>query len=69
MFSSLGKYAPCGIFTKGHFALIGLTILSIAVALKYSINKSKEEIYKIVKRITIHYMMLKHTCHYIIVVC
>lgn len=53
MFSSLGKYAPCGIFTKGHFALIGLTILSIAVALKYSINKNKEGIYKIVKRITI----------------
>lgn len=53
MFSSLGKYAPCGIFTKGHFALIGLTILGISVALKYSINKSKEEIYKIIKRITI----------------
>ncbi len=53
MFSSLGKYAPCGIFTKGHFALIGLTILSIVVALKYSINKSKEEIYIIIKRTTI----------------
>lgn len=53
MFSSLGKYAPCGIFTKGHFALISLTILSITVALKYSINKSKEEIYIIIKRTTI----------------
>lgn len=59
MFSSLGKYAPCGIFTKGHFALIGLTILSIAVALKYSMSKSKEEIYRIIKNITIFMCILE----------
>lgn len=53
MFSSIGKYAPCGMFTKGHFALIGITIIGIYVALKHTIKKSKEEIYEIIKKITI----------------
>lgn len=49
----MGKYEPCGIFTKGHFILIGLTIISIAFALKSSINKKKEEVYSIIRKSTI----------------
>ena len=55
MFSSIGKYAPCGIFTKGHFALICITIIGIYVALKHTIKKSKEEIYEIIRKITIFF--------------
>lgn len=53
MFAEMGKYEPCGIFTKGHFILIAITILGIVIALKYSIKKGKEEVYKIIKYITV----------------
>lgn len=53
MFAEMGKYEPCGIFTKGHFILIAITILGIAIALKYSIKKSKEDVHKIIKYITV----------------
>lgn len=53
MFAEMGKYEPCGIFTKGHFILIAITIIGIIVALKYSIKKSKEEIHRIIKYIII----------------
>ncbi len=53
MFSNIGKYEPCGIFTKGHFILIGITIISIAISLKHSIKSSKEEIFKIIRKVTI----------------
>lgn len=53
MFANIGVYEPCGIFTKSHFILIGLTIVGIIIALKKTIKKSKEEIYKIIKKVTI----------------
>lgn len=53
MFSKMGEYAPCGIFTKGHFVLLIITIIGIFTALKHSVKKSKEEVYKIIKGITI----------------
>lgn len=53
MFSNIGKYEPCGIFTRGHFILIAITITGIFIALKHSIKKNKEEIHKIIKYITI----------------
>lgn len=53
MFSDMGKYEPCGIFTRGHFILIAITIIGIIIALKYTINKNKKEIHKIIKNITI----------------
>lgn len=49
----MGKIEPCGIFTKGHFILIAITILGIIIAIKCSNKKSKEEVHKIIKYTTI----------------
>lgn len=53
LFAEPGKYEPCGLYTPGHFILIIVTIIGIAIALKYTIKKSKDEIKKIIKRCTI----------------
>lgn len=53
MFSKMGEYEACGIFTPGHFILIGFTLLCIVIALKYSYNQTKEEVHKTIKYITI----------------
>lgn len=53
MFSNIGTYEPCGIFTTGHFILIVVTIMAIAVTLKYSIKKEKKQVHNIIKYITI----------------
>lgn len=53
MFSNIGEYVPCGIFTTDHFILIGITIISIIIALKFTSNKSKEKVHSIIKKITI----------------
>ncbi len=53
MFSNIGEYEPCGIFTTDHFILIGITIIGIIIALKFTSNKSKEKVHSIIKKITI----------------
>lgn len=53
MFANIGEYEACGIFTKGHFVLMAITITGIFLALKQSCKKSKEEVYRRIKRITI----------------
>ena len=53
MFSKIGEYEPCGIFTTDHFILIGITIIGIIIALKFTSNKSKEKVHSIIKKITI----------------
>ena len=53
MFSNIGDYEPCGIFTTDHFILIGITIICIFIALKFTANKSKEEVHSIIKCMTI----------------
>ena len=52
-FARPNEYEPCGIFTTKHFLLIILTIVAISIALKKTIHKSKEEIHKIIKSLTI----------------
>lgn len=59
MFSKIGKYEPCGIFTKGHFILIAITILGIYISLKKTCNKNKEEIKNIIKKTTIIMLILE----------
>lgn len=55
MFTNVGEYEACGIFTKGHFILITITItiIGIFIALKNSIKKNKEEVHSIIKWLTI----------------
>ena len=53
LFARPGKFEPCGMFTKGHFELILITIVWIVIALKNTMNKTKKEVGKIIKRCTI----------------
>lgn len=53
LFAKPGEYEPCGMFTTGHFELIIITIFGIFIALKNTINKTKEEVKQIIKRCTI----------------
>lgn len=53
MFSNMGVYEACGIFTLGHFILIAITLIGIFISLKLTINKNKQEVYKIIKYTTI----------------
>ena len=53
MFSNVGEYEACGIFTTGHFCLILITILGIYVALKNTVTKNKEEVHRIIKHVTL----------------
>lgn len=52
-FAKAGKYQACKLFTPGHFALIFVTFACVAFALKKTVNKSKKEVYKIIKILTI----------------
>ena len=46
-FARPGTYKPCGIYTIGHFVLLAIVTLGVIVALKYTKNKSSEEVKKI----------------------
>lgn len=59
MFANIGKYEACGIFTKGHFILITITIIGIFATLKKTVKKNREEVYKIIKRVTIVMCLLE----------
>lgn len=59
MFANIGEYEACGIFTKGHFILITITIIAIIIALKYSIKKSKEDIHNIIRYLTIVILIME----------
>lgn len=48
-----GEYAPCEMFTLGHLKLLVVTIICIVIALKFTINKSKEKVEKIIKFTTV----------------
>ena len=52
-FAKAGEYKTCGLFTTQHFELIAITIIGIVIALKNTVNKTKEEIRNIIKRCTI----------------
>ena len=52
-FSKPNEYEPCGIFTTKHFILIIITIAAISIALKKTVNKSKDEVKKIIQKSTI----------------
>jgi len=48
-----GKYEACKLFSIGHFALIIATFACVFWALKKTVSKTKEEVYKIIKGLTV----------------
>jgi len=50
-FAKQGMYEACGLFTPQHFILIAITLITIIIALKYTINK--KDVQKIIKKCTI----------------
>lgn len=59
LFANPGEYEACGMFTKGHVALLALTIIGIIVALKRTANKTAEEVKMIIKKCTIFMWILE----------
>lgn len=53
LFANPEKYEPCGIFTTSHLILTIITILGIIIALKKTVNKTEEEVKRIIKVCTI----------------
>ena len=58
LFARPGEYKPCGIFSLEHFGLIAVTIVCIAIAIKNTYKSSKEEVKKIINKLTEE--MLQH---------
>lgn len=58
-FARPGTYKPCGIYTIGHFTLLAIVTLGVIIALKYTKNKSSEEVKKIIRRITVFLWVLE----------
>lgn len=52
-FSKPGEYKACGLFSLQHIGLILATFVCVAIALKKTVHKSKEEVYKIIRNLTI----------------
>lgn len=55
-FARPGEYEACGVFTIQHFILMLITIVAVAIALKYTIKK---DINKIIKKCTIFVCILE----------
>lgn len=52
-FSAKGTYPACGMFTIGHLFLIIITSILIYISIRYTKNKEKEAIGRIIKKLTI----------------
>ncbi len=53
LFRNSNEVVPCGIFSIGHFILLAITVICIAIALKNTIHLRKDEVKKIIRRSTI----------------
>ncbi len=49
MFSHIGDFAPCGIFTFGHFSLLAVTVLGIYFGLKHTRSCNARQVQKILQ--------------------
>ena len=48
LFSKLGEYHACGMFTIGHLILLSITITGIIIALHYTTHKKDKEVKNII---------------------
>lgn len=53
LFKNANQVVPCGMFSIGHLILFSITIISIAIALKYTKNIEQDKVKKIIKKSTI----------------
>ena len=58
-FARPGEYEACGMYTIGHFVLLIITVIIILIALKFTKNKNKDTIIKIIRNITIFLWILE----------
>ena len=54
-----GEYEACGMYTIGHLILLIITTIGVLVALKFTKNKNKKQIIKIIRNITIFLWVLE----------
>lgn len=59
LFSKLGEYHACGMFTTGHLILLSITIIGIITALHYTMNKKGKEVRDITMYSTIFLWILE----------
>lgn len=57
--SKVGEYPPCGMFNYKHFILFAVAIFGVFCALKFIKIKEKEDIKKIIRKITIGVWILE----------
>ena len=58
-FSKPGQYAPCGLYTKGHWTLFSITVVLIILAVKYTKTNNKTKIRKIIIGTTLTIWLLE----------
>ena len=58
-FARPGEYEACGMYTIGHFVLLIITAIIVLIALKFTKNKNKDTIIKIIRNITIFLWILE----------
>ena len=54
-----GEYEACGMYTTGHLILLLITVMGILIALRYTKNKSKVQIFKEIRIITFFLWVLE----------
>ena len=58
-FARAGVYEACGIFSVGHWMLVLVTFFCVCLAWKESRNKSKDEVLKIIRVLTVAVWLLE----------
>lgn len=60
-FSKPGEYAPCQMFSRGHFTLLSITLVVVIVALYFTKNKNKNknQVKNIIQKSTIFLWILE----------
>lgn len=58
-FSKPGKYAPCKMFSSGHFTLLSITLVIVIIALYCTKDKNKEQVKNIIQKSTIFLWILE----------
>ncbi|MBP3503276.1 MAG: YwaF family protein [Clostridia bacterium] len=58
-FSKPGEYAPCKMFSSGHFILLSITIIAVIVAVCLTKNMNKDKVKNLIKKLTLFLWILE----------